>query len=125
MTLNVIVLILQAVNLSFRGHAKGNHYWRHGWILSLVSVVLLAISGWLGSTLVYHFKMGVSTKRKGYLVLMSILFSCTYTCLHSVCLFQDENPSIFHLPGLWHPLRLSFSPSCLALNLLKTVSSHS
>jgi hypothetical protein len=50
---------------------------------------------------------------------MSILFSCTYTCLHSVCLFQDENPSIFHLPGLWHPLRLSFSPSCLALNLLK------
>lgn len=61
MTLNVIVLILQAVNLSFRGHAKGNHYWRHGWILSLVSVVLLAISGWLGGELVYKYRYGVRT----------------------------------------------------------------
>ncbi|GAB5031639.1 Hypothetical protein NocV09_00601920 [Nannochloropsis oceanica] len=58
MTLNVMVLVLQVVNLSFRGYAKDNHYWRHGWILSLVSVVLIAISSWLGSTLVYTHKMG-------------------------------------------------------------------
>lgn len=59
MVLNMAVLVLQAVNLSYRGHAKGNHYWRHGWILSLVSVVLLAVSGWLGQELVYKHRMGV------------------------------------------------------------------
>jgi len=74
MTLNVIVLILQAVNLSFRGHAKGNNYWRHGWILSLVSVVLLACSGWLTQSLVYEFHYGVSTKRKGCYVLCPLCF---------------------------------------------------
>ncbi|TFJ88624.1 hypothetical protein NSK_000193 [Nannochloropsis salina CCMP1776] len=42
----------------YRGRAKGNHYWRNGWILSLVSVVLLAVSGWLGQDLVYKHGMG-------------------------------------------------------------------
>lgn len=109
MTLNVIVLVLQVVNLSFRGHAKGNHYWRHGWILSLVSVVLLAISSWLGSTLVYTHKMGVSIKRDEWF----LLYPLSFTCVLSVCisyLIQDEKAlNLFYPSILLLPLFVSLS----------------
>lgn len=84
MVLNMAVLVLQAVNLSYRGHAKSNHYWRHGWILSLVSVVLLTISGWLGQELVYKHRMGVRLrpvegKRKRRAVALCVCFSMMHT----------------------------------------------
>lgn len=51
LALNTLVLLLQAVNIGYRASSKNHgvhHYWKNGWILSLVSVVVLGISGWLG-----------------------------------------------------------------------------
>lgn len=38
---------------------KKDHYWRDGWILSLISVALLSVSGWMGQKLVYEHGVGV------------------------------------------------------------------
>jgi uncharacterized membrane protein len=40
---------------------KKDHFWRDGWILSLISVALLSVSGWMGQKLVYEHGVGVRT----------------------------------------------------------------
>ena len=49
--LNILVLILELVNIGMRNRYS-DHYWRDGWILSLLSIIILAVSGWLGQEMV-------------------------------------------------------------------------
>lgn len=57
MLVNGIVLLLFAVNVWLRLQAGTNSAWPL--ILSIMGVVLLGISGWLGGTMVYVHGMGV------------------------------------------------------------------
>lgn len=43
---------------------RKSHFWKDGWVLSLVSVLLLAVSGWLGQQLVYVHGVGVRHGRR-------------------------------------------------------------
>jgi uncharacterized membrane protein len=56
MVLNVIALLTAGANVAFRWDAPGHAGPR---LLSLVTIFLIAISGWLGGELVYVYRVGV------------------------------------------------------------------
>jgi len=60
MTLNLVVVTLYAINLWIRWAGDGAAGWTVG--LSVVAVLLLAATGWLGGELVYVHGMGVEEK---------------------------------------------------------------
>ena len=59
MVANIVVLTLEAVNLAVRLTGGADQIGALGVWLSLVSVVILAYSGWLGGELVYRHRVGV------------------------------------------------------------------
>jgi uncharacterized membrane protein len=61
MSLNLGVVVLYLVNLWFRSRSSPDVTWPV-W-LSVGSIVLLAISGWLGGSMVYEHGMAVGPKR--------------------------------------------------------------
>lgn len=60
MSINLVIVALYAVNLWLRTASGGDN---HGtpWVLSLVAVALLFVSGWLGGKLVHVYGVGVDT----------------------------------------------------------------
>jgi len=64
--LNIVALIIFCVSLYFRLGRNGELVGRHltiPFLLSLVGVILISISGYLGGDLAYRYGMGVSLKR--------------------------------------------------------------
>jgi uncharacterized membrane protein len=62
MILNLIVVVLFIFNLGMRFNAPADPDQQlFGTILSLVGILLMAISGWLGGSLVYVHHVGVQT----------------------------------------------------------------
>ena len=57
MTLNLIIVVLFAVNAWMRGHGADVH--GTPLVLSLVAIVLLLVSGWLGGKMVYEAGVAV------------------------------------------------------------------
>jgi uncharacterized membrane protein len=62
MILNLTVVVLFAVSFAVRasqGHEQAN---TTGFILSLIALALLGVSGWLGGMLAYHYGVRVATE---------------------------------------------------------------
>ncbi|TDN92836.1 DUF2231 domain-containing protein [Microbacterium sp. BK668] len=69
MTLNLAVTVLFAVNWFLRAGADHDEVNVPGFILSIVGLALLGISGWLGGKLSYHYGVRVAdeeTQRQGF-----------------------------------------------------------
>ena len=60
MALNLVVVMLYAINLWMR--SAGNEVGGWPMVLSVIAVLLLAVSGWLGGDLVYVQGVGVEEK---------------------------------------------------------------
>jgi uncharacterized membrane protein len=63
MALNLVVVALFIFNLGFRYNASPERE-IVGVVLSLIAISLMAVSGWLGGTMVYEYHMGVSPQRE-------------------------------------------------------------
>jgi len=57
---NVLVVLIEAANLMFRYQQGAGFIIPNGLILSLVAVLLLAFSGWMGGKLVFSGRVGVA-----------------------------------------------------------------
>jgi len=57
---NVVVVVVELINWFFRYQQGASFIVPNGLILSLIAVVLLLFSGWMGGKLVYQGKVGVS-----------------------------------------------------------------
>jgi uncharacterized membrane protein len=57
---NVLVVLIEAANWLFRYQQGAGFIIPNGLILSLVAVLLLAFSGWMGGKLVFYSRVGVS-----------------------------------------------------------------
>ena len=63
LALNIIVVVMFIFNLGLRYNAApGTDMF--GVVLSIIALVVLAASGWLGGSLVYEHRVGVSTPRE-------------------------------------------------------------
>ena len=66
--LNIIALVVFAISLYLRMHAGSLLVGQHlkiPFLLSLLGVVLIGISGWLGGELAYKFGVGVAPQHDG------------------------------------------------------------
>jgi len=63
--LNIIALIIFAISLYLRMQAGAwvNYHIRIAFLLSLLGVILIAISGWLGGELSYRYGVGVAPQK--------------------------------------------------------------
>jgi uncharacterized membrane protein len=59
MTINLVVVALYALNIWLRVTSTDTA--RLPFVLSVISVAILAVSGWLGGKLVYEHGVGVDT----------------------------------------------------------------
>jgi len=57
---NVLVVLIEAANLMFRYQQGAGFIIPNGLILSLVAVLLLSFSGWMGGKLVFYGRVGVA-----------------------------------------------------------------
>ena len=62
---NAIVLVLTAVNLAMRDSATAEGLYPTGLVLSLVVVLLLCVTGWLGGEMAYRHRVGVVPRPGG------------------------------------------------------------
>jgi len=60
MTINLIVVVLYVVNLWMRAASPDGEPGKLVW-LSVISIALLVVSGWLGGKMVYDLGVGVNT----------------------------------------------------------------
>jgi len=69
MSLNLAITVLFAVNWFVRSGEDHDHVSIVGFVLSIVGLAILGISGWLGGKLAYHYGVRVAdeqTQRQGY-----------------------------------------------------------
>ncbi|TDD18001.1 DUF2231 domain-containing protein [Kribbella turkmenica] len=69
MSLNLVVVILFAVDFAVRANQERDQASVGGFVLSLVALALLSASGWLGGQLAYHYGVRVAneeTQREGF-----------------------------------------------------------
>ncbi|GAB2653914.1 DUF2231 domain-containing protein [Kribbella swartbergensis] len=62
MTLNLVVVILFAVGFAVRASQGYEETSMGGFILSLIALALLGVSGWLGGMLAYHYGVRVAAE---------------------------------------------------------------
>jgi uncharacterized membrane protein len=70
LTINLAVTVLFAVNWFIRAGSDHDAVSVPGFVLSIVGLALLGISGWLGGKLAYHYGVRVAaeeTQREGYM----------------------------------------------------------
>jgi uncharacterized membrane protein len=63
MTLNVVVLVLFIVSYLLRRSDGGETAETTPFILSIIALVLLAVSGWLGGRMAYRYGVRVADER--------------------------------------------------------------
>jgi len=63
LALNLFVVVLFIFNLGLRYNASAGTE-MIGVVLSIVAIAVLAVSGWLGGSLVYEHRVGISTPRE-------------------------------------------------------------
>ena len=69
MSLNLVVVILFAVDFAVRANQEPDQASVAAFVLSLVALALLSASGWLGGQLAYHYGVRVAneeTQREGF-----------------------------------------------------------
>jgi uncharacterized membrane protein len=62
---NAVVLALAFVSLLLRWEDPAGAVWATGFVLSLVIVALLGITGWYGGELSYRYRVGVTERQPG------------------------------------------------------------
>ena len=65
MTLNLIVVALFLFNLGIRYNASPDNEF-FGVVLSVIAIAILAVSGWLGGSLVYVHGVAVEVSKEEY-----------------------------------------------------------
>lgn len=69
MALNLVVVALFVVSFAVRAAGGYDDFSLAGFVLSLVALAILAVSGWLGGRLAYHYGVRVAnenTQREGF-----------------------------------------------------------